>query len=108
MNAWDYLTMWIADYLERQRAWTLRTFGGGRRTDGICAHIAKELDEIRARPNDRREWIDVIILAFEGYMRHGGTAWTLVGDLESKQRVNFERQWPSEVPHDQPTEHIKS
>jgi len=35
----------------RQREWSERTFGPGKRTGGITAHIAKELDEIRAARN---------------------------------------------------------
>ena len=97
--------MW---YLNRQREWSERTFGPGRRTGGITAHIEKECAEIRADPNDRAEWIDVMILAMDGYWRAGGTPEELFSALKAKQAVNFARQWPDRLPEDQPMEHVRS
>ena len=100
--------MFITTYLTRQRVWSRQTFGQGRRTIGICAHITKELAEIQADPDDVREWIDVIILALDGFWRHGGKPEELAEMLEAKQRVNFERAWPAEVlPQDVTTEHLR-
>ncbi len=99
--------MRLAEYLERQRAWSLRTFGPGRRTVGITAHITKELAEIRAAPDDLSEWIDVIILALDGYWRHGGDPAHVFEALVNKQTVNMGRRWPAPQPEDQPTEHLK-
>ncbi len=98
---------WIQYYLQDQQTWSRDTFGPGRRTLGITAHIRKELAEIEADPDDVREWIDVIILALDGYWRHGGTPEDLAEMLEAKQRVNFERAWPAIKPEDQPVEHLK-
>lgn len=61
----------IREYNERQRQWSRKTFGEGKRTIGILAHIRKELAEIEAKPDDLEEWIDVVILALDG---SGGTA----------------------------------
>jgi hypothetical protein len=84
----------IEDYLTRHRDWSERVFGPGRQTQGLVEHIAKELDEIRAKPDDLVEWVDVMILAFDGYLRHGGTVDGLMRDLEAKQAANFRRRWP--------------
>ena len=62
------------DYLIRHREWSYHTFGSpedGRGPAGPHAHIAKELDEIRAAPDDLEEWIDVIILSIDGAFRSG-------------------------------------
>ena len=99
--------MTLRTYLSFQRTWSLRTFGAGRRTVGITAHVAKELDEIRANPTDLEEWIDVMILAFDGYWRHGGTPEELLPRLRAKQLTNFTRHWPAPQPEDQPTEHLE-
>lgn len=69
----------IIEYLRRQRAWSQRTFGPGNRTATIVAHIRKELAEIEAKPDDLSEWIDVMILAFEGAMRRGHDPLSIVG-----------------------------
>ncbi len=98
---------WFISYISAQHAWSVSTFGPGRRTLGITAHIRKELAEIEADPDDVREWIDVIILALDGYWRHGGKPEDLAEMLEAKQRVNFERAWPAIKPEDQPMEHLK-
>lgn len=97
----------IGEYLSRQKAWSRPTFGDGFRTEGICRHIEKELAEIRAEPLALEEWIDVIILALDGFWRHGGTPASLRRLLESKQTKNFNRKWPSIQPEDQPVEHIR-
>ncbi len=97
----------ISRYVEDQRVWSDSIFGTGRRTLGVTNHIRKELAEIEADPDDVREWIDVIILAINGYTRHGGKPEELAEMLEAKQRVNFERAWPAMQPEDQPMEHLK-
>ena len=97
----------LGDYLARQMRWSHATFGPGRRTIGITAHIEKELDEIRAEPHDLEEWLDVVILALDGFWRHGGMPEDLLWRLREKQDKNFARRWPPPQPEDHPTEHIK-
>ena len=95
------------EYLEKQQEWSRRTFGYGQRTEGILQHIAKELDEIRAKPHDLSEWCDVIILAMDGFWRHGGQSDDLMMYLVAKQNKNFARKWPVPGAEDLPTEHIR-
>ncbi len=97
----------LADYLHTQARWSRQTFGPGLRTVGITAHIAKELQEIRAEPTDLSEWIDVMILAFDGYIRAGGDPSLLMWELRKKQDINLGRRWPAPQPEDHPTEHLK-
>lgn len=99
--------MTLRTYLERQREWSLRIFGAGRRTIGITRHIEKELLEIQEQPDDLTEWIDVMILAFDGYWRHGGQVADLMARLVEKQDINFARRWPPQEPEDVPTEHLR-
>ncbi len=97
----------IREYNERQRQWSRKTFGEGKRTLGIIAHIRKELAEIEAKPDDLEEWIDVAILALDGYWRHGGEPADLMAHLQAKQDKNFARKWPAPGPEDEPTEHVR-
>lgn len=76
---WD-----LVDHLVRQRAFSLRTFGPGARTSGIVDHIRKELDEIQRSPADLEEWVDVILLAFDG-------AWRLPGSDDAVGRAHGAR-----------------
>jgi hypothetical protein len=85
----------IAGYLARQMSFSLATFGPGRRTIGVTRHIEKECEEIRAKPEDVEEWIDIIILGMDGYWRAGGTPETLMIDLERKATKNRGRKWPT-------------
>ena len=55
--------------LTRQLAHSREAFGPGLRTEGILAHIAKELEEIRAKPTDLEEWADAVILSLNGALR---------------------------------------
>lgn len=96
-------------HLNRQREFSLKTFGPGERTAGVLNHIRKELDEVQAKPDDIEEWIDVVILAFDGAMRAGHQPNELVRALLEKQTKNENRQWPDwrSLPEDSPIEHIK-
>lgn len=99
--------MMLAEYLDRHIRWSQRTFGKGMKTVGITRHIEKECQEIRDNPADLTEWIDVMILAMDGYWRHGGQPADLFWALVEKQSINFGRTWPASTSDDQPTEHIK-
>jgi hypothetical protein len=98
----------LAGYVEAQKQWSKKTFGEMRRTKGIVEHIRKELLEIEAAPDDLTEWIDVIILALDGYWRHGGHSSELLYRLLDKQRKNFARQWGDASDPNKATEHIRS
>ncbi len=82
------------DYFKRQIDWSRRTFGPGLRTHGVLQHIRKELVEIEASPHDLSEWVDVVILAMDGFWRHGGRAEDLMLALLAKQAKNMARTWP--------------
>jgi hypothetical protein len=97
----------LVAYLKRQEEWSSRTFGHGTRTGAVTAHIAKELDEIRAKPHDLEEWIDVIILALDGYWRAGGDPREIMGHLQAKQDKNFTREWSMPKSQDDPVEHVR-
>lgn len=100
----------IETYFARQIDWSRETFGPDERTRGILDHIRKELAEIEAKPHDLSEWIDVVILAMDGFWRHGGTADDLLPALLAKQRKNMARQWPDwrTAPKDRAIEHVRA
>lgn len=95
------------DYISRQIAWSLQTFGAGQRTRGITNHIRKELLEIEAEPLDLTEWIDVIILALDGAWRTGATPQQIIVALEEKQTVNFARTYPMPASQNETSEHVR-
>lgn len=96
-------------HLVRQRAFSERTFGPGARTFGVLDHIRKELREIEDKPSDLSEWIDVVILAFDGAWRAGHTPEAIVAELLRKQTKNEARQWPDwrTAPADKAIEHVR-
>jgi hypothetical protein len=100
----------LVSYLHRQWAWSKETFGPALRTKGIVQHITKELREIEAEPHDLAEWVDVIILAMDGFWRHGGKPEDLLPAMQAKQDKNFARQWPDwrTMGEDQAIEHDRS
>lgn len=101
--------MGLVHYIERQQRWSEDTFGPGRRTGGILAHIRKELTEIERDPLDLEEWIDVIILALDGAWRAGHRPQEIAKALSMKQEKNFSRTWPDwrTLTEDDPVEHIR-
>lgn len=88
----------LVAHLRRQRDFSERTFGPGERTAGVCDHIRKELREVEADAAAGEptlgEWIDVIILAFDGAWRSGATPEQIVSALIAKQTKNEGRRWP--------------
>ena len=98
----------ILEYIRRQIDWSLVTFGAGSRTLGVTNHIRKELVEIEENPTDLEEWIDVIILAFDGAWRAGYNEFQIVQMLELKQEKNFKRKFIVSLDPTLPTEHDRS
>lgn len=99
-----------AAHLERQRAWSRETFGPDKRTLGVLDHIRKELAEIEADPDDLGEWVDVIILAFDGAWRHGWEPQQIIDAIQTKQATNETRVWPDwrTMSADEAIEHDRS
>lgn len=81
-------------HLERQREFSLRTFGPGPRTEGVIHHIRKELSEIAQNPKDLFEWVDVILLGLDGAWRAGFTSLAIAAAIAAKQAKNEQRKWP--------------
>jgi len=85
-------------YLYKQMLFSMRAFGPGHRVGGIIDHITKEFEEVRNAFAEGEptlpEWIDVIILAFDGAWRSGATPEDICRALEHKLEVNQSRQWP--------------
>ncbi|MBB3453946.1 hypothetical protein FHT86_002202 [Rhizobium sp. BK313] len=100
----------LLSYYERQIAWSRQTFGPALRTKGVIDHIRKELCEIEQDPHDLSEWVDVVILAMDGFWRHGGNAADLFAALLAKQQKNMARTWPDwrTMSEDQAIEHDRS
>jgi hypothetical protein len=106
----------IRTYVRKQMKWSRKTFGGGRRTEGICKHIEKELTEIRADPRDAKEWADIAILALDGLWRCYNDddyddemlARIAADVLIMKQDINFGREWPPPGSEDEPNEHVRA
>ena len=99
----------LISHLIRQKSWSEKTFGPGDRTAGVIDHIRKELVEIEASPGDLEEWIDVVILAFDGAWRSGHSPRAIVAGLVAKHAKNEGRDWPDwrTQPTDKAIEHLK-
>lgn len=98
----------LSDYLKNQIGWSRVTFGSSKRTIGIIKHIRKELIEVRKKPDDLQEWIDVIILALDGYWRHGGNPDAIMNWLINKQEINFKRNYPFPRCDNEASEHLRT
>lgn len=98
----------LREYLLKQKSWLLSAFGPGDRDAGLIEHIKKELNEIEHAPGDLEEWIDVIILGFEGAIRNSNSVDDVLMCLCMKQEKNIARSWPdwTTADLDKPIEHI--
>lgn len=100
-------TVTIEELLARQIPWSTKTFGTGKRTLGITRHIEKEIQEIRDKPDDLMEWVDVILLGLDGAWRSGASAEEIASGLETKQAYNIKRKWPKVTNEDEAVEHVR-
>lgn len=100
----------LVKHLQRQRAFSQRAFGPGKRVKGILDHIRKELAEIEANPNDVYEWIDVAILALDGAWRQGYSPHDICGAINIKMGVLESRKYPDwrEKSEDEAIEHVRT
>jgi hypothetical protein len=96
-------------YIKDQYEWSLKTFGPGKRTDSIIAHIKKELKEVKEAPNDPNEWLDIASMAIDGACRAGYSPWQIMARLDEKLGMNIQREWPDwrTLKDGEPSEHIK-
>lgn len=102
----------LVKFLEKQRQFSEKTFGPGDRTDGIVAHIAKELVEIKeSRSNGERlgELVDVVILALDAMWRLGFSPEEICMAIFGKQNKNIGRKWQDwrTLPPGSPVEHVR-
>lgn len=96
----------LIDMLAAQKEWSTQAFGPGFR-GGVIDHIKKEIKEVEEAPYDIEEWIDLVILAFDGAWRAGATPEEIVAVLQGKYKKNRERSWPDwrTLPKDKAIEH---
>jgi hypothetical protein len=99
----------ILQILQEHIEWSTKTFGEGDNTEGLCKHIEKELGEIRDDPQDPMEWVDVIILAFDGLWRlMGPNPEEMIALIQHKEEINFLREWHVEnFQSGKPIEHVR-
>lgn len=86
-----------AAHIQRQIEFSADKFGPGAREAGVLDHIRKELVEIEQAewwPEKLSEWVDVIILAFDGAWRCGGEPQVILDAIREKQERNEARTWP--------------
>ena len=96
-------------HILRQRNFSAKAFGPGKRHKGITNHIRDELREIEENPEDLEEWVDVIQLAIDGAWRQGYSPRQITQAMKGKLDKNEARQWPDwkQTHEDQPIKHIK-
>lgn len=78
----------LVDHLNRQREFSLRTFGPGAHTSGVLDNIRKELLEIEIAPQNLTKWVKVVILALDGAWRSGHTPEEITRAIEEKRESN--------------------
>lgn len=103
--------MILEAHLAKQRLWSLKTFGPGYSSQRVLDHMKKEIAEVEsAAPSEALgEWVDLILLAFDGAWRSGAGVFEICAAIQEKQRINESRQWPDwrTADEDKAIEHVK-
>lgn len=97
-RSWEVKPLAIdADYIDDQREFSERAFGPGSREEGVSDHIRKELVEVADALSDSEklaEWVDIIILGFDGAWRTGADSQAIIDSIHAKLDKNKARTWP--------------
>lgn len=101
--------MTIEEYCEHHVNWSCTTFGEPTPYDAekLCKHIGLELEEVRNRPADLEEWVDIIILAIDGAWRMGHSPEAIQHALIKKQEKNTYRRWNVNPDSSEPNLHVR-
>lgn len=99
----------LVEHLRKQIEWSRNTFGPENRVHGICDHIRKEVEEVIASNGSLKEWIDIVILGFDGAWRSGASPEQIIAELVAKMERNYSRTWPDwrTMPSDKAIEHVR-
>lgn len=90
----NFRSLDLVHYLRDQMQWSKQTFGCGTRTEPLLKHIEKEVQEVReSNGDDLYEWIDIIILAFDGALTHGFDPGEVAFALRHKLEINKKRTY---------------
>ena len=83
--------------------WGTATFGAGQRSDGVYAHLKREIKELGDDLNDGEELADCAILLFE---LAGFAGVDLLDEVDKKHKINQGRTW-GDIEPDGSILHIK-
>jgi hypothetical protein len=85
----------LRQFWNEHAEWSQKTFGldSVRGPQGPLNHLAKEVKEALAKPNDPSEYADLLLLMFDAARRSGLTFDGLIGAAWGKLDVNKKRQW---------------
>jgi hypothetical protein len=107
----------LYDLLSDQKRWSIKTFGPipqrgnvGASPKTVIAHLKKEMPELEERPDALEEWLDFMLLSFDGAMRAGHSPRDIVLGLLTKLHINkYERKWPDyrKLKPGEPSEHLR-
>lgn len=86
----------LKDHLNQQRIWSIKTFGPGYSQQRVLDHMKKEIAEVESASESEKldEWVDLILLAFDGAWRSGAGVSEICDAIQRKQLINESRQWP--------------
>lgn len=101
--AWDFDALW-----DDVAQWSTKTFGTDqeRGPAGALKHITKEVQEALQKPDDPKEYADLIILVCDASRRAGLSMEALLKTAHAKMAENKKRTWPKPV-EGEPCEHVK-
>lgn len=108
---WDFAQMFFELY-QRHAEWSRANFGRDDQS-GPCRplnHMAKEVQEALAAPDDIKEYADLLILWMDATRRAGYTPLDVLRAAVAKMGENERRPWPKFDPTADPctpTEHIR-
>lgn len=83
----------LVGHLHRQREFSLRAFGPGRRVDGVAAHILRGM-AAAGEPIALTEWVDAALLALDGAWRAGYDPAEIALAIATRQTRNELATWP--------------
>lgn len=108
----ECICLGLAALVERQKAFSLETFGPGRRLDGCADHIFIKTEELREVLSDldaAHKYASIVLLAIDGLWRLGGGSVRVAELIAAKLAENRASKWPDwrTMPQDKAIRRIK-
>ena len=96
----------LISFLNDKKAHSDEVFSN-QTVEGVIDHIKEEIQEVENNTYDPEEWIDLLLLSFDGALKAGFTPMQITDTLDKKFFKNKQRKWDQSSDDGKKIKHLK-